>query len=204
MPRNGNNHRGGLPPEKYLEPEQLAAFREYVRARAQKRKSRLAHTDEIIVEILAGSGLRAEELCALTIRDVPIDYNTPDIHVRDGKGNVSRTVNISTALRDRIREYTAAYRAGAPPTAPLIESRTGKAMAYRTLHHKIRLLGEEAKLPKRLKPHALRHSYAVLAYQKTSDLLWLKDQLGHARVETTTIYAKTASRQRRANAEALE
>ena len=37
--------------------------------------------------------------------------------------------------------------------------------------------------------HALRHSYAVEYYRRSRDLRGLQKQLGHASIQTTTIYA---------------
>ena len=205
MPRaNGHtSHRGGLSPTKYLEPDVLAQVREFVRARAHTRKSKRAITDWLIVDILSRAGLRGQELCDLQLRDLPIDHTTPVIEVRQGKGQVSRIVDIPSTLVDHIREYAGEYRRDLFPTAPLIEARTGRAMCYRTLHTKLVGIGQEMGLSQRLKPHTMRHSYACWAYGKTKDILWISEQLGHADLQTTMIYAKTVSADRRANAETL-
>lgn len=201
--RREARHAGGLSPSKYLEPEALAQVCEYVRAQAEKNKSLLADTNWLVVDILSRAGLRAQELCDLQIRDVPILHNTDTIEVRDGKGRVSRVVKIPSTLSEHIREYVRTRRPGATADSYLIEARTGNKMAYKTLYYKIVGLGREMGLPQPLYPHKFRHSYACWVYEQTHDLLWLAEQLGHANPQTTMIYAKTTSAKGKQNAEML-
>ncbi len=205
MPRtNGHaSHHGALSPTKYLAPDVLAQVREYSRARVHERKSKRARADWLIVDILSRAGLRAQELCDLEIRDLPLDHNVPTLVVRDGKGGISRTVNIPSTLAEHIQEYARAYCNVLLKRAPLFEARTGRPMCYRTLHTKLRQLGDEMGLGRRLKPHMFRHSYAIDAYQRTKDILWVSEQLGHADLATTMIYARTLNPAAIANAEML-
>lgn len=191
MKRKSSKTRGGLDPAKYLTPEQLQAVRDHVAARAKELKSKRADTNRLVVEILAGSGVRARELCNIRIQDCPHYHGKPVIYVRDGKGKVSRPVQVHPDLGKLIEEYATAYRQAAGATESLLEGRTGQKMAYGTLRRKIRLLGEEMGLPNRLKPHGFRHSYAVKLYGVETDLLFVAEQLGHKSIQTTTVYAKT-------------
>jgi len=188
-----NGHRGGLAPQKYLTPEELDALIEYTRARAKKRKSARAKIDYLCVHILAGAGLRASELCALTLQDLPCRHNKPVIYVRDGKGNVSGAVDISTKLSSHIKKFVDEYRADAEQTAPLVLGNRGRPIAYITIYGKIRRLGEEMKTPGGLHPHKIRHSFAVKLYARENDILFVSQQLRHASIQTTQIYAKTTT-----------
>ena len=70
--------RGGLAPNKYLSDVQLKKLRQYVKDMAdlaRQRGSLRAIIDELIVEILANTGLRASELCQLNIEDLPVSRN---------------------------------------------------------------------------------------------------------------------------------
>jgi integrase/recombinase XerC len=200
---NGTKHRGGLAPDKYLSAEELDRLREFVRARAKRRKSRAANTDFLIIEILAGAGLRASELCALQIQDCPCHHQKPVLYVRDGKGNVSRAVDIPNALGDSIAFWVANYRQDQPPEAPLIAAPSGKAIQYETVYRKVRRIGEEMKMPDRLHPHRLRHTYGTALYAVEKDLNLVAQQLGHADINTTTIYAKTSPESARRQVEKL-
>jgi integrase/recombinase XerD len=50
-------------------------------------------------------------------------------------------------------------------------------------------LAGRAKLGKRLFPHLLRHSLATNLLNRGASLIMIKDQLGHAFIESTMIYA---------------
>jgi site-specific recombinase XerD len=197
-------HRGGLSPAKYLTADEMQRVRDFVRDRARKRKSRTAHIDHLIVEILACSGVRAAELCDLRLEDCPLRHGKPVLYVRDGKGNVSRSVDIPEALVKHIAAFCGEYHlAEAPGATPLIATDTDKKLLYRTLHRKLRRIGEEMGLTLRLKPHQLRHSFAVKLYGLEHDLLFVAQQLGHSSVTTTQIYAKTSPESARRQVEKM-
>ena len=40
----------------------------------------------------------------------------------------------------------------------------------------------------KIRLYDFRHYYATVLYQKTKDILYVKEQLGHKRIETTLIY----------------
>lgn len=59
--------RGGLAPYKYLSDTQLHKFRQYVKDKADLARIRGGPRgvfDELIVELLVNTGLRASELCS--------------------------------------------------------------------------------------------------------------------------------------------
>jgi integrase len=68
---------------------------------------------------------------------------------------------------------------------------------------KIKKLGRQAGIGK-LHPHMLRHTYGTRLYNIEQDLRFVQDQLGHASPTTTAIYAKTNTKARRRQLEALE
>lgn len=194
-------HRGALAPTKYLSIEQIAQLREYSRAESARLKSRRARTDWLIVEILCLSGLRASECCALTIADLPCTHKKLLLEVRDGKGSVSRAVHISETLAAQLAEYVTRYRPGGKPSEPLFVGCHGERLRYRTLYEKIKRLGKACGIE--MHPHTLRHSYATWLYSVECDLLFVRDQLGHADVRTTTKYARTAAASCRRQAEQM-
>jgi len=64
-------------------------------------------------------------------------------------------------------------------------------------------LGRKSSIGK-LHPHMLRHTYLTRLYNVEHDLRFLQDQAGHASPTTTAIYAKTNSRARKRQVEALD
>lgn len=212
--RTNRKTRGGLAPEKYLTEEQLAKLRDYAQSRARKYKGRDVETDHLIIEILCLSGLRAAELCALEIRDLPCSHGKPAIEVRKGKGAVARPVLISDALASHIARYVGAFRKEAGAGEPLFLSMTGRPIAYRVVYNKVKRLMLAVGIARvRDKPdrrqrdcacHTLRHTYATRLYAQERDLAFVCDQLGHTNINTTTIYARTAPEAARRQVNAIK
>ena len=184
-------HRGGLAPDKYLKPYELDQVRDYMIARAQKRKNRRAQTDYLIIDILASAGLRASEVCDLTIQDTPTHHGKEVLYIRDGKGNVSRTVMISKKLAYHIDQYIKSYRPEAGISAPVVITCAGHKITYNTVWRKTNKIGRELGLASPLHPHKFRHSFAIKLYEVEKDLAFVSRQLGHANINTTMIYAHT-------------
>jgi integrase/recombinase XerC len=201
-----SKRRGGLPPDKYLTDAQLRKLRQYVKDMAdlaRQRGSARAVIDELIIELLANTGLRASELVALDIRDLPCTHGKPAVWVSDGKGKVSRSVDIPETLQKRLQRFVRLYRKWARPTSPLLVNTYGKRMIYRTVYEKCRKLGRLSGIGP-LHPHMLRHTYLSRLYNVEHDLRFVQDQAGHASPTTTAIYARTNTRARRRQVEALD
>ncbi len=151
--RRTTTRRGGLPPDKYLSDTQLKRLRQYVKDMAdlaRQRGSQRAITDELIVELLANTGLRASELVALNIEDLPMSHGKPSIWVRDGKGKVMRSVDIPESLVERMVRFVRLYRKDAKPKTPLLASTNGKRMIYRSIYEKMKKLGKKSGIGKLL------------------------------------------------------
>ena len=197
--------RGGLSPDKYLNDDPLKKVRRYAKDRAdlaRMRGSSRAVIDELLVELLVNTGLRASELCDLNIADLPITHGKSSVWVRDGKGNVSRVIDISEKLQKRLERFVKLYRKGAGADDPLLVSEQGGRMQYRSVYGKIRSVGQKAGI--KLHPHMLRHTYLTRLYNVEKDLRFVQDQAGHASPTTTAIYAKTNNTARKRQVEALD
>jgi integrase/recombinase XerD len=185
-------HRGGLSPDKYLSHEEVTQIIDHLEAKHKQRMNQASKTDLMITKTFLGSGLRAQELCDLTLSDMPTHHNKPVIYVRDGKGSVSRSVIISPRLKDDLEEYVNDFLADDPPETPVFRNCLGGKMSYSSLRQKYRILGEKLKLPSRLHCHRFRHTFAIRLYAIEHDLVFVAKQLGHANIQTTMIYADTS------------
>jgi len=206
MVKRKTTQRGGLPPDKYLTDTQLRRLRKYVKDMAdlaRQRGSTRAIIDELIVELLINTGLRASELCDLNIEDLPVSHGKDSILIRNGKGRVTRTIDIPQSLQKRLERFVKLYRKGAKPKGPLFVNARGKRMIYRSIYEKIKKLGKQSGIGK-LHPHMLRHTYGTRLYNVEQDLRFVQDQLGHSSPTTTAIYAKTNSKARKRQVEALD
>ena len=197
--------RGGLTPDKYLSDDQLRKLRQRVKDDADLARSRGSHRNvinEIIVELLINTGLRATELCNLNISDLPCSHGKDGIWVRNGKGNVTRVVDIPDSLKKRLARYVRLYRKRAKPDSPVFLSEQKNRICYQGLYYRIKRVGERAGIE--LYPHMLRHTYLTRLYNVEHDLRFVQDQAGHASPETTAIYAKTNNKARKRQVEALD
>ena len=166
------------------------------------RGSSRAVIDELLVEMLVNTGLRASELCDLNIADLPISHGKSSVWVRDGKGKVSRVIDISEKLQKRLERFVKLHRKGASADDPLLMSEQGGRMQYRSVYGKIKSVGQKAGI--KLHPHMLRHTYLTRLYNVEKDLRFVQDQAGHASPTTTAIYAKTNNTARKRQVEALD
>ena len=143
------------------------------------------------------------ELINLDIRDLPVKHGKHCIWVRDGKGKVSRSVDVPESLMKRLARFVKLYRKGARANSPLLVSEQGGRMIYRSVYSKIKRIGQQAGIGK-LHPHMLRHTYLTRLYNVEKDLRFVQDQAGHASPTTTAIYAKTNNKARKRQVEALD
>lgn len=198
--------RGGLSPEQYLSKKQAVRLIKYVSLEANEAKRwgrKRAVINELIIDLLLHSGLRASELCQLSIEDLPYTHEKDELFVRTGKGNISRTVELPKRLVQKLNKFIRIHRKNAKPKEPLFVGERGKRLSYSGLYSRIKTIGEGVGLPN-LHPHTLRHTFATLLYGIERDLFNVADQLGHSSTDTTKVYAKTNNESRKKQAEALD
>ena len=197
--------RGGLPPDKYLNQEQVKRLRDYIDTQAklaETRGSKRAIVNKMIIDLGLNSGLRASEICNLQIRDLPVYHHKLIINVRRGKGCIHRNVEISTALAHRIDSFTKKYRKRSRPRSYLFINEKGKRLSYGSLYYRIRTTANNASVS--MSPHTMRHSYATHFYARYKDLEMLRLLLGHKSILTTSIYTYVFDETRRAMMEKFE
>lgn len=178
---------------KYLSDVQLKKLLQYINNKAdlaRQRGATRAIIDEVIILLLVDAGLRANELCCLNIRDLPIEHGENAILVRDDEGNVMRDVRITLKTAARLERFVKLYRKGAKPAQPLLISERGRRLSYMSLYSKVKRIGVNAGVG-RLYPQLLRRTFQVRLYNAERDLRFVQNQAGHASPKTTAIYAKT-------------
>jgi len=76
-------------------------------------------------------------------------------------------------------------------------------MIHRSIYDKMKKLGRQSGIGK-WHPHMLRHTYLTRLYNVEHDLRFVQDQAGNSSPTTTAIYAKTNSKARKRQVEALD
>lgn len=160
-----------------------------------------AARDYCILTIFLNCGLRLAELVGLNLSDINLEECTMKV---TGKGNKQRMLYLNGACVSAIRSYMTVRPAdglkGEDARSALFVSRLGKRigrqavqlMVYNYLK-KIGLDGQHYSV------HKLRHTAATLLYQyNDTDILVLKEMLGHENLSTTEIYTHVENKQVRA------
>jgi site-specific recombinase XerD len=157
----------------------------------QRAADRRGVRDGALIAVLLGTGARVEECARLEVDDVPLTARTGQVRLI-GKGDQSRTVPLPSAARDRLRLWLA-DRAGLdlpPATRPLWYGQRG-ALTISGITKVVLAVGAEAGLP-RLRPHALRHTYATRLREHGADPAQIQALMGHRSIETTQRYFRAS------------
>ena len=143
---------------------------------------------KLIIQILYGSGLRISEVVNLQIND--IDFNRRIIIIKSGKGKKDRITILSKQILENINNYLRQYH----PMAYLFESyEPGKKINIRSAQKVVINAMKKANIGKEATAHSLRHSFTTHLLEAGTDIRYIQELLGHARLETTQIYTKVAN-----------
>jgi integrase len=188
----------------YLSGDELDRLLSHVRQRADLARLRGASrqvVDELIVLLLTGAGLRAGELCNLSIGDLCTVEGRHVLRVRSVDAQRARYVDIPPELVASVQRFIKVYRKGAQSSEPLIASERGTRLTYMSLYSKVKRVGKEVGIA-RLHPRMLRRTYLVRLYEAERDLRLVQQQAGHATYKTTALYVTTDAHARKARSRA--
>ncbi|HET6249517.1 MAG TPA: site-specific tyrosine recombinase XerD [Tepidisphaeraceae bacterium] len=154
---------------------------------APNPKSFLYFRDVAILELLYASGLRATELCELSLRDLNLQVGCVRVL---GKGSKERIVPVGAEAAAAITHYLADCRPNLERQKcdRLFLSRTGKPMERIGLWFLVEKYGRSSGLLKSISPHTLRHCFATHLIGGGADLRVVQELLGHSDISTTQIY----------------
>ena len=141
-----------------------------------------------VLTVLAETGLRVGELCALAPADVELRPRKGTITVREGKGGKYREVPLNAEARRALREYLE-VRPATPEDQPLFLGKRGPLTAS-GVYRIVRKYADQAGL-ERMGPHVLRHTFATRYLEANpGDLVGLARLLGHESLNTVAIYTQ--------------
>lgn len=143
-----------------------------------------------MVLLLLDTGIRASELCGLTVDNTHLEDGY--IKVR-GKGNKERIVPFCNTTKKSLLRYLHTFRP--EPASEGIEvlflSVNGVQLTTSGLAQALERLGQAASVP-RLHPHLFRHTFAVHYLMNGGDIMTLRLMLGHTTLEVTQMYLHLA------------
>jgi integrase/recombinase XerC len=150
----------------------------------------IGRRDQLVLEMLYGTGIRLSELIGIRHEDVSLTGKTVRV---TGKGNKQRIVPLNPSLLTVIQQYIDCKARELPSSGnvsgPLLVTDKGQPLypqlVYRTVKH---YLGQITSAPGQQHPHVLRHSFATHLLGKGADLNAIKELLGHANLAATQVY----------------
>jgi integrase/recombinase XerD len=147
--------------------------------------------DRAMLHLAICAGLRVSELTALRIDDVTV--SSMSIRVR-GKGRRERVMPLWKTTATALRAWLSVR--GTPAVPEVFVTRRGQAIsrwgfAYLLKQH-AKAAGQRCPglLNKRVSPHVLRHTCAMIVLQATQDIRKVSLWLGHSNLATTEVYTR--------------
>lgn len=155
-----------------------------------KREDELMLRDQVILEILYYTGIRASECVNLAIQD--INFTNRVIRIV-GKGNKERIVPFTLNCKKTIERYLKDCRPKLAekqlePSNTLILNSDGKKLTTRGLEYILDQIQTKTGNFVGLHPHILRHSFATHLLENGADLRVIQELLGHESLNATQIY----------------
>ncbi len=141
-----------------------------------------------IIQLLYGTGMRVGELVRLRMNQIDFDRNC--IHIQRSKGAKDRVVMLPQSLRETLLNQLRLKQ----PTDFLFTNGRGGRLSETSIQKIVREGTIRAGITKPITPHTLRHSFATHLLESGTDIRYIQELLGHARIETTQIYTHVTAK----------
>ncbi|MBI3955770.1 tyrosine-type recombinase/integrase [Candidatus Gottesmanbacteria bacterium] len=156
--------------------------------------------DKAILEVLFSTGLRVSELVKLNRDQINLERREFGVI---GKGRRPRVVFLSDTAVSWLKKYLEKRDdlwkplfirySGKKPS----ESDESRRLTARSVQRLVEKYVKKARLPVKITPHGLRHSFATDLLSSGADLRAIQELLGHKNVSTTQIYTHITNPQLR-------
>ena len=149
-----------------------------------------------MLAVLLYHGLRREELCLLTVKDIQDRRGVPHLRIH-GKGSKLRYVPLHPASAERLHVYLEAAGHGSVADTPLFQPlRTrGVAITGDGVYKCVLAYAARAGIAvDGLGVHGLRATAATNTLEHEADIARVQVWLGHANIATTRLYDRRKSR----------
>src|SRR3989344_2301018 len=159
--------------------------------------------DKAILEMLFSTGLRVSELVSLNRDQINLDRKEFGVI---GKGRRPRVVFLSESAVEWLKRYLEQREDQAKPLfiryagkKPVEGDPTGESLRLtsRSVQRLVEKYVKKARLPIKITPHGLRHSFATDLLSGGADLRAIPELLGHKNISTTQIYTHVTNPQLR-------
>ncbi|HWQ76869.1 MAG TPA: tyrosine-type recombinase/integrase, partial [Syntrophomonas sp.] len=149
--------------------------------------------EHALIEFLYSTGCRIGEVRMLNRNS--IDWDNRSCIVR-GKGDKEREIYFSIKAAIWLKKYLAGRKD--TDIALFVTQRMPHRMSIDALRYTVKTVAKRSEVAVRVYPHKLRHSYATHLLNNGAPMERIQTLLGHAKLETTLIYAQLAGPRRKA------
>jgi len=161
-----------------------------------------------MLALMYDTGCRVQELIDLTIDSLRIQAEPYTIRIY-GKGRKTRIVPMVHNQTVFLQKYMDRYGLNESKclSHPLFFNNRGEKITRTGVTYILKKYAGMARqitpslIPESISCHSLRHSKAMHLLQAGVNLIWIRDLFGHTTIQTTEVYARADSKQKR---EALE
>lgn len=155
-------------------------------ARVKLAAESLSLRNRALILFLFSSGCRRSEVSNLNIEDIDIERRTAKVK---GKGKKIRYVHFSEECALVLTDYlqTRSFN----ETDCVFINRKGRRLLPKGIYEMITRFGKKIGIP--LHPHCFRHTFATNMLARGADIEFIADEMGHANLNTTRIYARIPS-----------
>lgn len=165
-----------------------AVFSEQELKRIIQSTENLKH--RTILCLAYSAGLRVSEVVNLKFAD--IDKDRMVLTLRGAKGKKDRQVMLSPVILELMRAYYLAEKV--KPKVWLFEGQYGGQYTTRSVEEVLKQSKQKAGVTKKGSIHALRHSFATHLMEGGTDIMTIKNLLGHNSLKTTSIYTHVSKK----------
>ena len=145
--------------------------------------------DLVVIDLLYSTGIRASECISIIIND--INFNNYTIRII-GKGEKERLVIFGDKTKSNILKYIDSEITNDSgflfPSKMKNKKLKNNFITSRTVYNIVKKYIKFISNNEKLGPHSLRHTFATHLLQSGSDLMAIKDLLGHSSLGSTQIY----------------
>jgi len=145
-----------------------------------------------MIELSIHAGLRVNEMAHLQNGDLLIEGSRSSIVVI-GKGQKRRSVWISSYFREICHTYfqlKQQFGFSLKPNAYILPNLKDERISKRSLQKMFKAIARQANLAPHYSIHCMRHTYATFLLKASNyNYRFVQQQLGHASIKTTQIYA---------------
>ena len=167
------------------------------------RGTRTGQRDYTMFALMYSTGIRVSEL--INIRGQDVSLATPKSITIHGKGGKVRYVAIVKQLAPILEHFLNENKCLLPQnlSTPIFTNHSQKQFTRQGINQRLKTYVTKARETSPLlvsadfSPHKIRHSTAMALMEEGTELIIVRDLLGHVSVQTTEIYAKASTARKR-------